>query len=456
MSTVVAAPAVSPLPPSAMEREVSPKTYPHLAIPNPSTAGARSHETSPKAGKDGKTSPRAYASAAVPGPCRYMIVVKTEPAASPELSSARHRPRKLDLSKNSTINPPAAARTASGNPLTGLHDVGLACLSPGFFTQDPAMRDNIQRSISVRNQQQHIIESRLQRSAKPTDPDAGRRGEMNGSAGPKTPSARRKAPPGLSIVAPPHQQFANERVIQSAPLRPSFSARPHPSASLADSSHIHHVPATQTKNRLPPITDVFAGEGFGVAPRDGPRTGYFPPHSHMSSHSSHSASRPTFPSPGQAPTAPGPAPLPPTAPGPGPAPAAAPSPAERPREYRSADEAVASLSGGREDLIPKIVHYGGHQPPTPPSPMTAGPTPHRMPPHPSAYAGPDAPRLSTSGPRRRGRGEYEREMGSPPLGHGPDPRRAPFGEGRDSPEAQRRKKDEFLGLCSRAWDLFHS
>ncbi|RJE16647.1 n-acetylglucosamine-6-phosphate deacetylase, partial [Aspergillus sclerotialis] len=23
---------------------------------------------------------------------------------------------------------------------------------------------------------------------------------------------------------------------------------------------------------------------------------------------------------------------------------------------------------GREDLLPKIVHYGGHQPPTPPSP----------------------------------------------------------------------------------------
>lgn len=32
----------------------------------------------------------------------------------------------------------------------------------------------------------------------------------------------------------------------------------------------------------------------------------------------------------------------------------------------------------------------------------------------------------------------------------------PFGAGRDSPETQHRKKEEFLGLCSRAWDLFHN
>jgi hypothetical protein len=56
------------------------------------------------------------------------------------------------------------------------------------------------------------------------------------------------------------------------------------------------------------------------------------------------------------------------------------------------------------------------------------------------------------------------------LGHGPEPHYRPnpalasganttygaFGAGRDSPEAQRRKKEEFLSLCARAWDLFHS
>jgi hypothetical protein len=42
------------------------------------------------------------------------------------------------------------------------------------------------------------------------------------------------------------------------------------------------------------------------------------------------------------------------------------------------------------------------------------------------------------------------------LGHGAGVAYGPFGAGRDSPETQRRKKEEFLGLCSRAWDLFHS
>jgi hypothetical protein len=35
-------------------------------------------------------------------------------------------------------------------------------------------------------------------------------------------------------------------------------------------------------------------------------------------------------------------------------------------------------------------------------------------------------------------------------------RSGPFGEGRDSPETIEAKKEEFLGLCARAWDLFHS
>ncbi|KFY30729.1 hypothetical protein V493_01711 [Pseudogymnoascus sp. VKM F-4281 (FW-2241)] len=73
--------------------------------------------------------------------------------------------------------------------------------------------------------------------------------------------------------------------------------------------------------------------------------------------------------------------------------------------------------------------------------------------------------------RRRGREEYE-EGRSPPLGAGPAAARraagvgagpgagaAPggaFGEGRDSEESVRAKKEEFLRLCDRAWDLFHS
>jgi len=63
----------------------------------------------------------------------------------------------------------------------------------------------------------------------------------------------------------------------------------------------------------------------------------------------------------------------------------------------------------------------------------------------------------SGGGRRRARAEYE-EGGSPPLGNGPatSKRTGPFGEGRDSPEAQRRKKEEFIRLCDRAWDLFHS
>ncbi len=143
-----------------------------------------------------------------------------------------------------------------------------------------------------------------------------------------------------------------------------------------------------------------------------------------------------------------------------------PSSAGRPREYRSAEEAVASMSGGREDLLPKIIHYGGHQPPTPPSPLNTGggvAPPHKLT---HSYSSGDVTRngsgvgigggIGGSG-RRRTRVEYERDMGSPPLGSGLDHlRRGPFGEGRDSPDTQRKKKDEFLSICARAWDLFHS
>ena len=387
-----------------------------------------------------------------PGP-PPKIIVKKEPPSSPEVpATSRHRPRKLDLttttsqSQGAMSSRPSAPLTARESGGLAMHDVGLACLSPGFQTQDPTMREQLQRSISVRDQQRQLIESRLQRTTKTTDSEGARVSELNPfGSGLKTPSSSKKRPPpGLSIVPPSHEQFANERVIQSAPLNHSFAGRhqPHPMtrhvvnqpSNLANTSHIHHVPATQTNNRLPPISDVFASEGLGVRRENGTRNGFYP--SNPNSNSSHSNHHPPFPSPG----------LPPPH-------MHHPPPTSRSREYRSAEEAVAEMAGGNEELLPKIVHYGGHQPPTPPSPMTGNGLVSIQHPLHQTIVG-EASR-NTSG-RRRNRTEYEKDMGSPPLGSGPDARRGPFGEGIDSPEVQRKKKDEFLGLCSRAWDLFHS
>jgi hypothetical protein len=366
------------------------------------------------------------------------IIVKKEPPSSPDLPTSRHRPRKLDLSKNTSTTNPGTSRPSAGQLTSrgenglGIQDVGLACLSPGFVTQDPAMREQLQRSISVREQQRHIIESRLQQTAKPGDaPMESAKERELGGFGAKTPgTSKRKAPPGLSIVAPSHEQFAHERVIQSAPLNQTFTGRhqPHPltrhvanqPSNLSNTSHIHHVPAQQTSNRLPPITDVFASEGLGAHRETSGRASFFQ-NSGSASNSSHSNSRPAFPSPGHN---------------------NQPPHSGRQREYRSAEEAQVELAGGRPELLPKLVHYGGHQPPTPPSPLTG-----------NALRG-EATR--SGGGRRRARAEYE-EGGSPPLGNGPSTsRRGPFGEGRDSPNSQRAKKEEFMRLCDRAWDLFHS
>ncbi|KAF2840333.1 hypothetical protein M501DRAFT_905723, partial [Patellaria atrata CBS 101060] len=377
------------------------------------------------------------------------IIVKKEPT-SPELPTARHRPRKLDLSGNmSTSQATLTARPSA--PLTGkesaglaMHDVGLACLSPGFHTQDPTMREHLQRSIDVRERQRQIIEAR-QKGVR--IPDEGSDGPRVGASeanpfrnGLKTPgtSRRKGPPPGLSINAPSASQFANERVIQSAPLNQSFTGlqrhlQPlsrqvvNQPSSLSQTSHIHHVPATQTSNRLPPISDVFAAESLGAS-----ASNHSMHHGHSSPvRSSHSNYPPPLPSPGFPPQSSHQHP-----------------PPSRPREYKSAEEAVQSMSGGREDLLPKIVHYGGHQPPTPPSPMPKSSS-HNL------TAGPSDLHRSGSS-RRRGRDEYERDMGTPPLGRAAEPRRGPFGEGRDSPDTQQKKKEEFITLCSRAWDLFHS
>jgi hypothetical protein len=341
-----------------------------------------------------------------------------------------------------------------------MQDVGLACLSPGFQTQDPTLREQLQRSISVRDQQRSIIEARLLKTAKGDGPDGTKPSESNVFGnGPPT-SSKKRPPPGLSIVPPSAEQFANERVIQSAPLNQTFTGRHQPNpmtrhianqpSNLSHTSHIHHVPAMQTNNRLPPISDVFGSETLAPSSRQGQHQG------HSASNSSHSNNRPPFPSPGI---------MPHTA-----HPTNAPS---RPREFRSAEEAVHEMTGGREELLPRIVHYGGHQPPTPPSPPNASggggpasaykPSNHQQQPHQHQQQqqahNPESSSNSRPGltSRRRSRHEYEGDSSPPPLGSGRDKiPYAPFGAGRDSPESTRKKKEEFLGLCARAWDLFHT
>lgn len=395
------------------------------------------------------------------------------------MSSSRHRPRRLDLSKGangqaSNTQQSAGPRTSKESAGLAIQDVGLACLSPGFHTQDPTMREQLQRSISVREQQRQLIEARQKggpNGQKSTPPD--QNGEGSSLFRPaKTPgtSRRKGPPPGLSINAPSHEHFANERVIQSAPLNQTFTglnrSSVHPltrqianhQSSLSNTSHIHHVPATQTSNRLPPISDVFPGDSFPNGPQSS-RNATFP-QNNSPGHSSHSNVQPPIPSPG----------LPPPqqqsayqAAQQGQYPQQ-PSSAGRPREYRSAEEAQYNLAGGREELLPRIVHYGGHQPPTPPSPM-----PHQKRDHP-IQAGSASGSADRGLSRRRDRDEFERDMSPPPLGgrkrtnealmnERREDREARWAEGRwerDSPETRHRKKEEFIALCSRAWDLFHS
>lgn len=355
---------------------------------------------------------------ALPGP---RIVVKKEPR-SPVLASTRHRPRKLDLSKGNVGSGAATARPALGaRDSLGIQEVGLACLSPGFMTQDPIMQEHLQQSLNVREQQRRIIEARLQQQSGKGEPmDSAKDGGSDQFAA-KTPgmSRRNKAPAGLSIVAPSHERFANERVIQSAPLGQTFTGRNNPQplsrhlaqqpSHLSLASHMQHNPVHQSANRLPPIADVF-GSGL-AAPQE--------PSSSRQLH--HGTSHAPMASPG----------LPPAHHSQGPQSA-------RNREYKSAEEAQHEISGGRPELLPKLVHYTGHQPPTPPSPRS------------------NAAHDSNHGMGKRRRAEYE-DGASPPLGHGrSSARRGPFGAGRDSPDTQRAKRDEFLQLCERAWDLFHS
>ncbi|KAF4783368.1 hypothetical protein HER10_EVM0009255 [Colletotrichum scovillei] len=385
----------------------------------PNATAHRSGSGSPRgAAQAPKSSPPSAARHASGAP---KIVVKKEPN-SPDLPTTRHRPRKLDLSNKGAhpgSNTPGTARPMTARDNLGIQEVGLACLSPGFVTQDPIMKEQLQRSMSVRDQQRMIIEQRMQQqSAKGDGPDTSGKDPVSQFAA-KTPGLSRRNKAQLSILPPSAESFANERVIQSAPLGHSFTGRQHPAPlsrhitnqpnTLSNTSHIHHVPANQTNNRLPPISDVF-GQVSGHP--DNAPTSLYP-----------QTSRPPMASPGHPPQM-----------------QHGPPTSGRAREYKSAEEAQHEIAGGRPELLPKIVHYGNaHQPPTPPSPAPG-----------SRAADP-----SRSASRRRTRAEYE--DGSPPLGHGPAPqRRGPFGAGRDSPESQRQKREEFMQLCARAWDLFHS
>ena len=204
------------------------------------------------------------------------ITVKKEPPSSPSLqANSRHRPRKLDLNTNTSSIPAPLNSRPSLTPMTardgiGMHDVGLACLSPGFQTQDPTMREQLQRSISVRDQQRSIIESRLLKSAKGDGPESSKAPDSSNPFDRSNSGSKKRPPPGLSIVPPPAEQFANERVVQSAPLHQTFTGMRQPQAAsrrdanqpsnLSSTSHIHPVPAVQTNNRLPPISDVFGQE----------------------------------------------------------------------------------------------------------------------------------------------------------------------------------------------------
>lgn len=357
------------------------------------------------------------------------IVVKKEPPSSPSLgANGRHRPRRLDLNTTTAIPAPLSSRPSAG---TSMHDVGLACLSPGFQTHDPTMREQLQRSISVRDQQRSIIESRLLKSAKGDQPPENAKAGDNPNPFARGPPTGKKRPPpaGLSIVPPRAEQFANERVIQSAPLGQTFTGRDQPPPPIIEApqpqgQQINHVPAIQTNNRLPPISDVFGQDT--LQPQR-------PSLYHTNSTPSHHG--PPLPSPGFPPQTAHPMSQPP------------PPNFERPREYRSAEEAVAEMTGGRPDLQPKVIHYNGRSPPTPPSPQP--PRNDRLTPHKYQPSFPE----SGAG-RRRTRNEYEADT-SPPLGTQPA-RLGPFGAGRDSPATQQSKKDEFMSLMSRAWDLFHS
>jgi len=433
-----------------------------------------------------------------------------------------------------------------------MQDVGLLCLSPGFQTQDPAKQQQLAKSMEMREQQRQLIESRLHQQATSTKDTENEKGRNNGDSpaaannsnnntfSKPPPSSKRKGPPpGLSINAPAPHQFASEpRVIQSAPINQSFTglkpapAHEHPlSRQVLQHTHHHnqyHGVAGQTNGapqfapignhppnsagqRLPPISDVIASQDLGMATlpsnpyteRDN-RTLYAP----------HSNIAPLH-SPGYPPPHPSAGLHPPPS-------AHFSSSRSRERDFDSADDAVQSLSGGREDLLPKIIHYGGGGHPAPPSssphhganghsaaaaassssqpqyaPITTATTSFA-----NGTTRPEPAARTVSGTnRRRNRDEYEADLpiaaDAMDVDGGPRGRvsqharqrarmedredrergaaayfdeamrggmrdreevRAMGERDRDASweERQKRKREEFLSICAKAWDLLHA
>lgn len=381
--------------------------------------------------------------------------VKIEPS-SPTLNppAPRRRPQHLNLTASNHgnhVTHSSGALTSRPPIRDNGQDLALACLSPGLALNTPTMRDQLQRSAEVRDRQRQMIEARNKSGRDNPGPHAEPNSFVRSMNAP-TNSRKKRPPPNLSIAPPSHHQFANERVIQSAPINQSFTGLrngappsrhipPHGPSGLGQG--LQPYPPTQT-NRLPPLADILSERQ---------------PLYRSPGHSSHSNQQPPLPSPGfppqqqqqQHPThEPRQAYQVPRERIPSPQdaaygrPANAPQPATR-REYGSADEPARAVRG--EESRP--AYYGGHQPPTPPSPQQMPSTAH---PHSQAQA---EAHFRGAYPRRRGRDEYERDNGSPPLGRQPA-RQAPFDEREphfgDSPEERRR---QFLYHVGRAYDLFY-
>lgn len=397
--------------------------------------------------------------------------VKIEPS-SPTLNAPapRRRPQHLNLTASNHGNhvTHASGALTARPPIRDGQELAIACLSPGLSIHSPGRRDQLQRSAEVRERQRQMIESR-NKQARGEDP--GPPAEINSfgrSMNAPTNARRKRPPPNLSIAPPSHTQFANERVIQSAPINQSFTGLrsgpppsrhipPHgPSGLGQPGPPLHPYPAGQNNNRLPPLADVLGERGTRQ------------PFHRSPGHSSHSNHQPPLPSPGFPPQQHHPAgdareragpydsrphetrpafqapreQLP--SPQDGNRAINAPPPPRR--EYGTADEPARAYRGEE----PRPAYYGGHQPPTPPSPQQM---PNAAHPHPQAQ--PES-HFRASFPKRRGRDEYERDNGSPPLGRQP-PRAAPFEEQepRFGDSAEERKR-QFLWHCERAYELMHS
>jgi len=297
-----------------------------------------------------------------------------------------------------------------------MQDLGMACLSPGLNVTDTAMREQLERSMNVRNAQRNIIEARLHRNVHPKEDNNGSSNTREQSSGLMTAGlsskGKKRPPSALSIVPPHHTQFANERIIQSAPLNQSFTVRRQ---AMNEARH------ERMANRLPPIADVVFRQDRNderaqlSSNRPSEARAFFP------------NPRPDFPSPRLAPPE---------------------SQSERPREYKSAEEAVQSMSGGREDLLPAIIHYPSrHQPPTPPSPnhnLKGSASMSHLSTKTTTLTIPAVNTHETSGVKRRRLGEFDRDDSA--------------GSDNEANEAElkRRKKEKFLALMAEAFELLHS